>query len=694
MVMKHKMNVYVLGLLIFAIVGCSTAAARSSDADTMLHTDLIAEEITNDDSLIEDNDESVTVAIPPVFDHDDLNDSIIENEIATIELAGDQIFFQGRGASVEGRMITITSAGTYLISGILNDGQVLVDTPDEELVRLILNGVEMTSTTGAPIYIQNAHKTVITLAENTLNSLTDGVDGVLDESDEPNGVIFSQDDLTINGQGELKINGHFNHGIVSKDDLKIVGGIITVDVVNDGLKGRDSIAIKGGFITITAGGDGMQSNNDVDLEKGNIFIEDGMFVINAGEDGLQAENTLGISGGEMTITTGGGSENGVQHAGFGGWEVPNLSEENEETVSAKGLKAGNDLSITGGVFNIDSADDTIHSNGMITIHSGEFTLASGDDAIHADSALDIHGGTLNITSCYEGLESMLITIDSGEIHIVATDDGINAASGASGMDGAAHPGMAFTPMGRNMTEQSDGDALVPEDNQPKQPGQAPVFPGTTTEEIPDQGSITGSESSRQPGVGFIEEGDNALVINGGSIFIDAQGDGIDANGSITMTGGTVLVNGPTMNQNSAIDFFDAFDISGGEIIAVGSIGMAQPPSTTSSQYSVMVNLDALQKPGTIIHLVSQSGDEICTFSPTREYQSIIVSTPELNSGTTYSIFLGGTSTGSSVDGLYSGGSYLSGTEAETFTISNMVTTIGVISGGFMGGPGGRMPKRP
>ncbi len=594
-----------------AVVATQTALSTATQAATATRTAAI---------------ESEPTPSPVKYDTDDLDSTAGDSAVSYIRLEGDSIAFEGSGATVDGATVTIASAGTYSISGTLNDGQIIVDTQDKDKVVLVLDGANIACATGAPIYVRNAEKVVITLADGSENYVRDGDAYILaPESDEPNGAIFSHDDLTINGGGSLVVDARYNHGIVSKDDLKITGGTITVNAVNDGLKGRDSIAIKDGVIAITAGGDGLQSNNDVDTEKGYISIEGGTLNIVAGLDGIQAETRLWISGGSITIVSGGGSVNGSTKADWGNWGRPGVATSTDSTPSAKGLKAGVDVTISGGAITIDASDDAIHSNNSLTIGGGEILIASGDDGIHADATLVIDGGNITITQSYEGIESAAITINDGNIRIVASDDGIN---GAGGVDGSSVGG---------------------------RPGQNP----------------------------FWESGNCRLDINGGYIAVDAMGDGIDINGPIEMTGGVVIVNGPTANNNGALDYTGAFNISGGLLVAVGSAGMAQGPSASSTQHSLVYNL-AAQPAGTIIRIETQDGRDLLTFAPTKTYQSVVFSSPALQDGLTCIIFTGGSSTGSATDGLYSGGAYTAGTQATSLTLSGIVTG----SGGFPGGPGG------
>ncbi len=595
--------------------------------------------------------------ISVVYDSDDEDYSWNSSEASHIVLTGDTIEFYGSGAVVDDNQIAITSAGTYSISGTLNDGQIIVNTKDEETVRLILNGADITCYTSAPIYIKNAVKTVITLADDTENFITDGDDYIVEdslieesESIEPNAAIFSKDDLTINGNGSLTVNANYNNGIQSKDDLKITGGNITVNAVNDAIKGRDSIAVKKANITVNAGADGMQSNNDTNEEKGYVFIESGTIAITAGNDGIQAETSLIISGGKITISSGGGSANSSRHIGeeentWGDWgnrdmniDTGNNTDSESSAGSAKGLKAGVSTIITGGTINIDSSDDSIHSNNSLTINGGNIIMASGDDGIHSDSTLEINGGEISITKSYEGIESAIITINDGNIHITASDDGINVRGG------------------------NDGS------------------------------SIDGRPGQNE----FSFSGNNWLYINGGYTAIDATGDGLDVNGSINMTAGDVIINGPTSDMNGAIDYLGTFTVSGGYIVAAGSSGMAQAPGTSSTQYAALINFSSQLSADTIVHIETEDGDEILTFIPTKTYQSLLLCSPELENGETYFVYTGGSSTGIVTDCLYSGGAYTAGTQITSFTISSIVTWIGSSGDGFPGGgfPGGTGGKPP
>jgi hypothetical protein len=588
---------------------------------------------------------ATTGGVEVTYGSDDVNQAIEGVVNARILLKGDVISVDGGGAKVDGSSVLVSSAGTYIIEGTLDDGQVIVLTEDEANVKLILNGAQINCSTGSAIYVAKSAKTVISLAEGTKNSVTDGTTYVLKdgEADQPWAAIFSMSDLTINGTGSLTVTGNYKNGIASKDELKITGGTITVDAVADGIRGRDYVAVKDGSVTVRAGADGIQSNNDEDVEKGYVSIEGGTISVQSGADGIQAETNLSISGGTVNIVSGGGAAAGASYGGGndgGGRGQRTTTTTGTESDSAKGLKAGNSVSITAGTIDIDAADDAVHSNNVIVIAGGILALSTGDDGVHADARLQIDGGTMNLSQSYEGLESAVIVINDGDIHVVSSDDGINVAGGSD-------------------TATANG-------------GQAVGAPGQDT---------------------FAESGNNSIDFNGGYTYVDAGGDGVDTNGTMRMTGGTLIVNGPTNSGNGAIDYGNStFEMTGGVLVAAGSAGMAQAPSASSSQYAVLINFDSLLAQGTMVHIESSSGEAVLTFLPTKTYQSLALSSPQLKKGETYSVYVGGACTGTITDGVYSG-AYSGGTLNTTFTISSMVTAVGAAARGFTGGGGGGTPGR-
>jgi len=539
--------------------------------------------------------------------HEESSDYIWDNsQVIDIVLNGNSITMDSSGATVSGSTVTITSAGTYNISGSLSDGQIIVNTEDEGTVRLILNGVNMTCSSSAPIYVSNAKKTIIVLAENTENYVTDGASYKNLVDNEPNAAIFSKSDLTIYGNGSLVVDGNYADGISSKDGLIITSGSITVSSVDDGIRGKDYLIVHDGNIKVNSGGDGLKSDNTESSLAGYLTIETGTINITSGGDAIAAQTDIHITNGEFTLTSGGGSSKTVS-----------------SSLSAKAIKGIASVTIAGGNFLINSADDAIHSNTSVEINGGSLAISSNDDGIHADKSIVVNNGYVNIAKSFEGIESASITIDNSNVWIVSSDDGFNATAG-----------------------------LV----------------------------AGGTESNDK----------SNLNINSGYICVNVSGgDAIDSNGNIIIKGGTIVAHGPSSQPEVGMDYNGSCTISGGILVVSGTnTNMTQAPSTSSSQYSVIIRFTASQSAKSIVHIQDSDGNDVLTFAPARTYQSIILSSPKLIKGNTYTIYTGGSSTGTVTDGFYDGVSYSTGTMYQSFTISSSVTTVGSSTGGNTM-PGGR-----
>ncbi|TNJ64219.1 carbohydrate-binding domain-containing protein [Paenibacillus hemerocallicola] len=620
---KHRSKLGIALLSIAVLSACSSTAIEPSATQSDSGTATTTPAKTVNESVSSQAQASSDLPGKVKYEDDDYATDWTKANPTMIRLNGTAASIDGSGAEATDKSVAITAAGTYVFSGKWDEGQVVVDVPDTETVRLVLNGVNIQSVDRAPIYIKEAEKAIITLPEGTENIVSDGETyATADVSDdEPNAAVFSKADLTVNGTGKLIVHGNYNNGVTSKDDLKITGGTIEVHAADDGLMGRDLVAVKDGTITIEAGGDGIKSTNDTEQSKGNIAIEGGSFDIKAGSDGIQSAASLRIDGGTYAIVSGGGSANGTKKSGDDqkgqlGKQDTGRQAAATDSKSAKALKAASSITVNAGTFAIDSADDAVHSNGSIAIAGGELRITSGDDGIHADVSIAITGGSIDIVKSYEGIESAEITIADGDIRITASDDGVNVAGG------------------------NDGS------------------------------SIGGRSGQNQ----FSASGSIKLVINGGSITVDAAGDGLDANGSIVMTGGNVTVNGPTASNNGSLDYDGTFELSGGFLVAAGSAGMAAAPSESSGQLSLLMKYSQSQKAGSTVVLKDGDGNVVATFAPTKAYQSVVISSPDLNKDTTYT--------------LYSGD-----TKVVDFKISNAVTWLsesGVTAAGSggRGGPGG------
>ena len=616
---QKKFFIWAIAVILLMLVACSSPTETTSTIQTNSVVNTTSDSgsatttTTSGDTAVSTTTATLEeVAASHTATHEDETNYLWdESQTTMIVLAGDSISVEGSGVTVNGQIATITSGGTYELSGSLSEGQIVVDSDGETAVQLILNGIEISNSSTAPIYIANAPDTIIILAEGSQNVIADGANYVFasPEEDEPNAALFSKDNLTIYGAGSLTVTGHYNDGIASKDGLIIASGNITVTAADDGIRGKEYLILKDGTLTVTAGGDGLKSDEDEDTTLGYINIEGGNLTITSGGDAIQAETDVLITGGNFNITTGGGS---------------NASLAADDT--AKGIKGAAGVYINDGTFIINSADDAVHSNNNIVINNGAFAIATGDDGMHADANLEINNGTIEISQSYEGIESAVITINGGNISVASSDDGINVAGG---------DGSGFGPGG---------------------PGGRPPRGGQDT---------------------FVEyTGDYYLYINGGNIVVEASGDGVDVNGAIEMTAGTVIVNGPTEQMNGALDYDGTFTMTGGFFVAAGSAGMAQTPDISSSQNALLLNLNGTLQAGTLIHIEDSGGNTVLTMAPSKAYQSIALSSPNLVSGETYTVYYGGSDSGTLTDSLYSSGTYSGGTEYTSFTISSTVTMIG------------------
>ena len=463
-----------------------------------------------------------------------------EENSTVIKLSDDSTTCDSDAVQISGNTVTIIDEGTYILSGTLTDGMVIVDAEDTDKVQLVLDGVDITSAESAAIYVREADKVFITTASDSQNTLTNGGTYTAIDDNNIDAAIFSKSDLTLNGAGSLTITAKAGHGVVSKDDLVLTSGTYQIDAASHGLSGKDSVRIASGSYTIVSGKDGIHAENADDTSLGFVYLADGTFDITSDGDGISAGNWLQADGGVYTVKAGGGSENVQKSDGewqFGpGQQTESTDTTEEDTVSMKAIKAAGELILKGGKYSLDSADDTIHSNANITISDGEFTLASGDDGIHADSATTISGGTVDITESYEGIEGL----------------------------------------------------------------------------------------------------------------------------SIDITGGETYVSGPTNDGNSALDYNGTGTVTGGIFIAAGSSGMAENFGDSSTQGVMMVTVNS-QAAGSAVSLSDSSGNELVSWTPEKEYTSVIISCPEITTGQEYTLTTGSDTTQITMDSIvYGSGSGMGG----------------------------------
>ena len=356
--------------------GCAAQQnARSSTADSSTVT-AISQTVSGLSTATTDTASETNSAYDEAFSKRDLSGEYDEAEAIAITLGGSSASCNSAAVTINGSTVTITAAGTYLLYGTLDDGTIIVDATSEDKVQLVLDGVSINSTDYAAIYVKQADKVFITLADGTVNTLSNG--GTFTQIDDNNvdAVIYSKDDLTLNGTGTLKISSPAGHGVVSKDNLTITDGVYEIAAASHALAGKDSIAIADGTFTLASGKDGLHSENSDDETLGNIYIAGGTFTINSPDDAIHANTLLTIDGGTFDIT------------------------------AAEGLEATY-ITINDGVINIAASDDGVNAarkssayTPTVEINGGTLTIvmSAGDtDGVDSNGNLIINGGTIDVT---------------------------------------------------------------------------------------------------------------------------------------------------------------------------------------------------------------------------------------------------------------------------------------------------------
>lgn len=480
---------------------------------------------------------------------------------------------------------SITSSGTYLLSGTINLNEAISFTKKAENVHLIIKDANITITDDKAISSKLDLEITI-LGTNTItNSL-----GEL-SSDE--NLIKCGGNLTINGSGTITLNST-KSGIKADGLCNLFGANLNITSVGQGIS-AESIYVDESTINITSQKDGLHAEIDYDeidssdsvvfnIEKGFIYIKSGNITIDSIDDGMQADSFVRIDGGTINITTNGGAPS-------------KITESSSDNASGKGIKAGNidytlatdpdtELELTSelygiiindGNITINANDDAIHSNGYFILNGGTTTISSGDDGLHAETIGEMNGGVYKVIKSYEGYEAAKVQISGGTLDITSSDDGINAADG-------------------NETRMGVGNSNC------------------------------------------------YLVISGGTISVNALGDGIDSNNSILISGGYIYVDGPTNGGNGSLDSETGIIVNGGTLIATGALGMVETPASNSTQYSISYASSSTINANTSIKLVDENNTVIVEYNTLKNSQSIIISSNDLVKGKTYKLYLNDTLT--------------------------------------------------
>ena len=520
-----------------------------------------------------------------------VNKNAGDRPVIAYAASGATVTNAGNCVTVTGGTVTIKCGGEYDFSGSYSgsDAQILVNTAKtDSSVYLNMKGLTLTNTADAPIYIQKASKAFVVAKNGTTNTFTDASsraktysytnDAGEAKTDTTGACIYSKDDLTIKGEGTLIVKANYNNGIHTSNDLKVKNGLITVNAKNNGLKGKGSVEISGGTINITTTeGDGIKSDTedatDLASGKGSIEITGGTITVTSAFDGITAANAVVVANGEsekptIKIITGGGhsclsdpttASSSTGRGGFGGGGFPGGmgGSSCSTTESMKGIKGDSSIAISGGVIDINSRDDGLHSGGTITLSGGTMTIATDDDGVHAEKALYVKdNANVSVTIAYEGMESPDMNFEGGITSVITTDDGWNAAGGTSttstGNTGRGGWGGAGGGMGG-----STGNLKV-------SGGYHYVYVGT--------GDTDGIDSN------------GGISITGGVIIVECRMNGgmggmVDSDGTTTISGNAKLLGFGTNNSEEGTQYSVSFNTNS----YYGTSDIAFKPSFSGSK---------------------------------------------------------------------------------------------------------------
>ena len=526
------------------------------------------------------------------------------------------------GVTVEDGTLTITKAGTYKLSGEYQ-GQIKVETADSDAVRLVLDNANITNSSGAALNVVNADEVILYSASGTTNTISDGADYTATGEDDPDAVVYSKADMTIAGEGTLKVNGNHEDGIHTSDGLVIASGTLEVNAANTGIKGKDYVDILGGTINVTAQQDGIKSTNDTDEGQGWTRLSNGTVTVNAGDDGFKASRVVEISGGSLTV------------------------EQSDEGIEAQYIN------VSGGDVNVTSADDGMNASLKTSDSESTDSSANTSDAANQQQNNQQQG-------------SLPGEQQNGTSNQQQQGTGQPPAMSGTSQDGTSQNGTTGTGQQQNNTQNQSNQNM----------GQPPAMPGGNAQDGTSQNGTTGTgqQGMGQPpqggmpgggGGGTFEVVDAAINVSGGNITVNAEGDGIDSNGVTTLSGGTLIVNGPSQGGNAALDTNGDLLLNGATVLSGSTADMFEAPSTNStSGYLKLTNSSGFEQ-GSTVQVADSSGKVVANYKVTKSnVQLVLVSSSSIVKGQSYTAYTTTSAVDSNATSLASGA-----TELGSFTAS-------------------------
>lgn len=738
--MQKKIFAWAMSMAVAAMITCTGCAQNNNSSGTDSGSST-AQTTTLDDndtaeaavgqslSAIQSGEAGVTTDEDDLCDNYDAFDAEITLEDDSTKVKGNT-----KAVSVKDNCITISAGGTYRLSGKLTKGQVLVT--GSEKVKLYLDGVEITSPSGPALVCTNEKRTILSLAKGSQNTLTDSADNADTEINGCNVsacALFAQDKLTINGSGSLTVTGSSVDGIVCKDDLKLVNGTITVEAAQDGVKGKDCVAMFGADLNVTAGNDGIKSTESNDDTKGFLQLEQGSATVQAGGDCLQAETLVWIADGTYHLTSSGtavNTETGEANSSKGihcGGDVEIAGGKLTIDAAEDGVNCTGSLELQAGEVDVTSAEDGIQADGDLTVSGGAVTITTtGTVAASAqdDFQPNNFGGNGNTPPGNADNRQNAAASDASAILAAAmqtiadssTDAGASAAAATT--TAAEDVTSKGIKCGGNLT-MSGGSCTIDSTDHAVHAAGTAVFSGTTLEITSDNkgisshgdleisgGDITihscteGVESKAEMTIsggnvrildasddglntGGSDSGSYAMTITGGYIYVNASGDGVDSNSTWEMSGGTLLVCGPTSGGDGSLDANGNMTYTGGTLLALSSKGMMEYPE---SGCLIATNCNAAA--GEQISIVDKNGTVLATLQSPKAVSDVIYGIGNSDSAD-YTIVTGGTYDGTlNEDGYGEGGSVSGGTEVTANGGTGSMNGGAPAGGGRGGAPNG------